>query len=106
MNTLLKRLVVCIAGEYESYRIFCFDSARPTELEPPPSEGWEFRAVDGHDIGLSDDPLIRDQAWYAGAGARGFACLEKGRIVGLCIYWFGERCRSQDFWPLNANEAT
>ena len=43
--------------------------------------------------------------WYAGDGAEAFACLVDGRIVGLCFFWFGERYRSRNYWPLDADEA-
>src|SRR5690606_29173819 len=45
-------------------------------------------------------------AFYFTDGAIGWACYDPSRrIVGLCVYWFGERYKQRNFWPLKDDEA-
>jgi len=104
MTRHLKKLLLCMTGGYEVYRIFAHGVPTRAAAEAPADAG-EIRLVDHADLERSGDPLMRAQAWYAGDEACVFAYFERDRIVGVCAYWFGARYRSRDFWPLGAAEA-
>jgi RimJ/RimL family protein N-acetyltransferase len=61
--------------------------------------------VEASAITGSPDPVIREQAGYSGPGSYAFACFAENRIVGICFYWFGDRYRTRNFWPLVEGEA-
>jgi ribosomal protein S18 acetylase RimI-like enzyme len=48
---------------------------------------------------------IREQAWYCGDDAASFGWLVDGEIAGLCVYWWGDRYRTRNFWPLAPRQA-
>jgi RimJ/RimL family protein N-acetyltransferase len=56
-------------------------------------------------VKCSQDETIAEQAWYGGSGAHAFACLSESHIVGLCYFWFAERYRNRNYWPLAEGEA-
>lgn len=75
----------------------------PTQIAAPVP--YRVAEVDEAAIKLSPDALIREQAGYAGPGSYAYGCFDGERIVGLCFYWFGERYRKRNFWPLADREA-
>ncbi len=103
MKSLLKRLAHAVLGDYSIYRIL----RRPAEaaLAPPPPPGFSVALVQRDEVEACADPLLREQAFYAGEGARAYACRDGERIVGLCFYWYGERYRKRGFWPLQEGQA-
>lgn len=103
MKTLLKKIGHCLLGDYAAYFIYA-RSAEPL-FSQEASGNHRVALVDATVIDASADPLMREQAFYAGAGAHAYACFEDGRIVGLCFYWFGERYLKRNFWPLAQDEA-
>lgn len=64
-----------------------------------------IRRVCQSEVETSSESLIRDQAFYLGQGALAYANYLDDRIVGLCIYWYGERYRMRNFWSLRDREA-
>lgn len=104
VKALLKKILRSVLGEYSAYYVY----ATPGEAAVPPRpETNRFRVepVDVPAIKSSTDPLIREQAGYAGPGSHAYACFDGDRIVGLCFYWFGDRYRARNYWPLGASEA-
>lgn len=106
MNHVLKRLARALFGDYAAYHILTrargaasIPAARlPDDLACGPVQLTQLESC--------VDPAIRDQAFYFGDGARAWACMDRGgRIMGLCIYWYGDRYRERNFWPLRADEA-
>jgi len=70
-----------------------------------PRKGYELCLMTREDIMSSDDALISEQAWYGGDDTCIFACIVDGRIVALCVYWYGDRYLTRNFWPLKEKEA-
>ncbi|WP_028103263.1 GNAT family N-acetyltransferase [Pseudoduganella violaceinigra] len=105
MKELLKRLAHVVLGEYAIYRILQRRTAAGPAPIPPQAAGFDIGPVQRAEIEACSDPLMREQAFYAGDGACAYACREGGRIVGLCFYWYGERYRPRGFWPLREGQA-
>jgi len=109
---LLKRLLRLTAGPYSIYRIFespqpdgaPSPGASPADLATPPEECLSISESDGDDLANSESELFRSQAWYGGNEALVFVCRAGPRIVGACIYWYGLRYQTRNFWPLKAGE--
>lgn len=103
MTLWLKNLVRQLLGEYEIYQVFAID--RSTFVSPKAHHHFHCTLARVDVIDSSNDELVRQQAWYAGSGANAYVCIEGSRVVGLCIYWHGDRYRTRNFWPLQPNEA-
>lgn len=101
MKNLLKALARGLLGEYAAYHVL----SRDREGAPAPVSAYRVVAVDRAAIEASSDPLIQEQAGYAGEGAFAYACMHGEQIVGLCFYWHGERYLKRNFWPLKEGEA-
>ena len=105
MKDLLKKLLRLLFGEYAIYRIY----TRSTEGAPPArsskSAGFTVKEVGTAELMASPDELIREQGFYLGSESIAFACYESDRIVGVCFYWFGDRYRTRNFWPLASRQA-
>lgn len=102
----LKKLARTLLGEYGLYFIY----QGPGQAEKPPSDlknssAFTINPVEETAIEASDDPLIREQLPYLGEGTRAFGCFLGERLVGVCVYWYGERYLQRNFWPLDAGEA-
>jgi RimJ/RimL family protein N-acetyltransferase len=71
------------------------------------STEWDPRivVVEQQDVRRAKCPVMRKQEWYGGYGTQLYALIEDSEIVGLCCYWFGDRYRTRDFWPLKDGEA-
>lgn len=105
MKALLKRLAHAVLGDYSIYRVLQHHAGQAAAPLPPQAAGFRIGLVQRAEIEASADQLLRQQAFYAGEGARAYACYDGGRIVGLCCYWHGERYRPRGFWPLQAGQA-
>lgn len=105
LKSALKRLAVALLGNYSAYYIYAStktgDAAMRVERHGP----FVVRPVDRNEIAQAEDPIIRQQANYAGPGAYSFGCFLGDRLVGLCFYWYGPRYSLRDFWPLGEHEA-
>lgn len=102
MKELLKSLAHAILGDYSAYHILRREKIAGAAA---PASPYRVVPVERETIAACADPLMREQAGYAGDGALAYACLHDGEIVGLCFYWYGERYLSRNFWPLKSAEA-
>jgi RimJ/RimL family protein N-acetyltransferase len=101
MKAVLKALARALLGEYAAYHVL----SRDKQQAPAPLSGYVVAPVDRAAIEASADPLMREQAGYAGDGAFAYACMHGEQIVGLCFYWHGARYLKRNFWPLKEREA-
>lgn len=105
VKELAKKIGRLILGEYSAYYVY---SSQEKSDAPPGlalSSSRRIRPVDKNAVETSGEALIRDQAFYLGSEALAYASYLDDRIVGLCIYWYGERYRKRNFWPLQSSEA-
>ncbi|EDZ65500.1 acetyltransferase, GNAT family [Nitrosococcus oceani AFC27] len=102
---LSKKLARLVLGDYSAYYVYASpvdsENSAPTASRPK----FSVRATDQQMLELSSEPLIREQMHYLGEEAYAYACYLDNRIAGVCIYWYGERYRKRDFWPLRNDEA-
>lgn len=105
MKALLKRLAHAMLGDYSIYRVLQRSASAGPAPMPPQAAAFTVGLVQRVDIEACHDPVMREQAFYAGEGARAYACRNDGQIVGLCFYWYGERYRPRGFWPLQDRQA-
>lgn len=68
-------------------------------------DGLHFEEVTAEELSKSSNTLIKDQAWYGGEQAAGYACKKGTEIVAICWYWYGARYQLRNFWPLKPKEA-
>jgi RimJ/RimL family protein N-acetyltransferase len=98
-----KKLAHAVFGEYAAYYIYATEDSS-CQL-PAGLTDFRVESVCRLKLESSDNPLIREQAWYAGDGSYAYAGFCEGRVAAVCFYWFGERYRERNFWPLQDNEA-
>jgi GNAT superfamily N-acetyltransferase len=103
MKRLIKSLARAVLGDYAIYHIY----SAPRALHVLSNERREFSCapLERAQAEASDEPLLRQQAGFFGVGAHAYGCWYQGRLVGLCVYWFGDRYRTRNFWPLEDGEA-
>jgi ribosomal protein S18 acetylase RimI-like enzyme len=102
---LAKKLARLFFGDYAAYRIYASPASTAASSLASPCPAFRVASVDRLALQASLDPLMREQSGYAGSGAQAYACFDGERIVGACFYWFGERYRQRNFWPLAQDEA-
>lgn len=105
VKALLKKLLRSLLGEYSAYYIYATLAEATAPVRPETNRPFRVGTVDASAITSSPDPLIREQAGYGGPGSHAYACFEADRIVGICFYWFGDRYRTRNYWPLVEGEA-
>lgn len=105
MKELAKKLARILLGDYSIYYIYSQSLKDLPSLSPIKAQVFKFGPVDQEAVKSSADPLIQEQAGYHGTGCHAYACFDGERIAGICFYWFGERYRQRNFWPLNDGEA-
>jgi GNAT superfamily N-acetyltransferase len=103
MMASLKSFAQWVVGDYDVFRIYATDHAVPANGSP--TSTLHFEEVSATSIAANTNDLVRAQRSYAGAESMSFACLVEGRIVGLCFYWYGERYRNRNYWPLTGGQA-
>lgn len=105
MFDFLKKLALVLLGDYALYFIYRLNA----ESVEPGTDGFlaslEFREIDEAAARASVDPLVQSQIQYFGSEALAFARLDHEQVVGICIYWFGDRYRTRNFWPLADGDA-
>lgn len=102
MRRLLRAVASPILGPIEPYHVLRLDGvSRSIKSSDTPS----VRRVTVQDIESSRIEEMRDQAWYCGAESASFAWTEDSEIVALCFYWWGDRYRKRNFWPLATGQA-
>ncbi|MGB4497254.1 MAG: GNAT family N-acetyltransferase [Methylococcaceae bacterium] len=104
MKKFLKKLFRMLCGDYSIYYIY---SRSDQDMLPyiQSKTGFSVKPVDVSAIESSPDSLIREQIGYMGLNSNSYACYYGERIVGVCIYWFGDRYLKRNFWPLVDKEA-
>jgi RimJ/RimL family protein N-acetyltransferase len=106
MRRLLKWLARKALGEYAIYHIVTQSEKSSSVPQTALPDGCSWDAVQPGQIERSEDASIRDRAFYLGEDAYAWRCTDRsGRVVGLCVYWCGERYGHRNFWPLEAHEA-
>lgn len=105
LKKFAKMLARILLSDYAIYHIYSQAVWQEVALQSKVPAGFRCIGIDRQSIDASADPLIRDQAGYAGTGASAYACFDGERIVGICFYWFGERYLQRNFWPLKDGEA-
>jgi GNAT superfamily N-acetyltransferase len=91
--------------DYEIYWIFEWQCAAAPMHTPGAENRYAMTEVDEAAIRALPCALLREQAWYAGDGARAFLATLDGTPAGLCFYWYGARYRTRNFWPLQPGQA-
>lgn len=101
----IKKIARFVFGDYAIYHIYARDKKCVGAVQGD-QDGFCFALLEKAEIESSDEKWIRDQREYHGDDSHTYACLQQGRVVGLCCFWFGERYRRQrNFWPLTDGEA-
>ena len=106
-----RKIVRFLLGEYSAYFIYAASGDQPSiptaaaAAAAAAARGLTVSLIDAPAIQSATDSVIREQAHYTGEGACAFACFEGDRIVSVCFYWFGERYRKRNYWPLSEDEA-
>lgn len=103
----LPRGLALLLGDYELFRIYRCDPAGLPEpdLSSFSAQGYEFREVSAAEIASAADDAIRSRLGYCGENAMVFAVYLRGEAVCVQWFWFGERYRQRNFWPLEAGQA-
>jgi ribosomal protein S18 acetylase RimI-like enzyme len=96
----IKLLLKPLVGEYSAYLVY-----RSPDQDEPVLAQFTVRALQASDLDSSTDEVVRRQTSYLGPQSLGFVCMEGEQALGLCFYWFGERYRKRNFWPLQEDEA-
>lgn len=95
-------MLKAIFGQYEAYWIYQCAGV----LESGRHESLVFAPIlDPVVFSQCDDDSLIALAGYGGSEARGFGAFENGRLVAGCWFWFGERYKSRNFWPLSEGDA-
>ena len=97
---LLKAGAHLLLGEYAAYYIY----RSPARVQDAPATNC-VRLLERSALESSDDDLIRAQLPYLGNEALAYGRFADERVAGICIYWYGDRYRTRNFWPLDAGEA-
>lgn len=105
MKTHVKKLARWLLGEYSPYYIYAHALTPTAHSSHDSGAVIHVRPIDEAALSASADALIRAQTGYAGEGSHAYAAYDDERIVGVCFYWFGERYRTRNFWPLAVGEA-
>lgn len=104
MKDVIKWFLKRLFGDYALYYIYSLQASEPRSLVPNPS-GLDFVVLDQSAIQASGDTLISDQGWHHGDECHAYGYVDGVRIVALCFFWFGNRYRKRNFWPLSDQEA-
>ena len=102
IKELARNVARTVLGPYGAYYVY---TSPHGSRGGTPQTGHDVRVVGEDDVRSCTDALIREQLVYLGAETHAYACYREGRIAGICIYWFGERYRKRNFWPLADGEA-
>jgi len=94
-----------VFGDYSIYFIYACDDPGPEGPTDLAASAMRCQIVDEGQIASSTDAVIAGQVEYCGPDSHAFACFAADRVVAACFYWFGERYRRRNFWPLKENEA-
>ncbi len=100
---LLRTVAHWLFGRYRLYRIYSLSLDDFAQVKPSP---WVMGPIHNvEEVARSNDGGLRGTAADAGKGALGFGAWVEGELASVCWYWFGERYRTRNFWPLKEGEA-
>lgn len=105
MKSLAKKLARAVLGDYSIYDVYARSPSANAQAGFAASNDVVVRPVDEPALRAQNDPSLREQSGYAGAGSLAYAAYVGDRMLGVCFYWFGDRYRTRNFWPLQADEA-
>lgn len=103
VKTLCKTIAVKLVGEYSPYFIYRLSGAQPSAILSEQS-GLKVCQINDEQLAAADT-VLQDQAGYLGSESHTFGCFLDGKLVGVCVYWFGKRYEGRGFWPLKPGEA-
>lgn len=101
---MIKRFARAIFGDYAIYYVYGISQDVPF-TSAPRGRDCSFSALGRDELATSSELLIREQAGYLGPEATAYGCAQEGDIVATCHYWYGDRYRTRNFWPLAEDEA-
>ena len=101
--SFLKQLVQRLF-KYSIYIVFKQDK-KLAQAETPSNGLYRYTEIRKQDLATSLDQKVSDQSWYGGTGSFVYAYKKDRRVVAFCVYWFGERYKKRNFWPLAEAEA-
>jgi len=104
MRPLAKKLAKLIFGDYAVYYIYACKAGQEERFASI-ATGLRFAPVEKPQVEASKESFIADQAPYHGSEAHAYGCFRGRDVVGLCYFWYGERYRARNFWPLADDEA-
>jgi RimJ/RimL family protein N-acetyltransferase len=104
VKAVAKRLAEWFAGPYGIYVVLRSPDAGATGGVPA-LEAARVGPVDADGLRAAPAETMQSQAWYCGPGSMAFAYRDGTEILGVCVFWFGERYATRNFWPLREGEA-
>lgn len=105
MKPLAKKLAHILLGEYSAYYVYAQSAKGALQAATQITSNFSVQKVDASIIYAHTNPIINEQADYAGIESHAYACFDEDRIVGVCFYWFASRYLKRNFWPLAPGEA-
>ncbi len=102
IRELVKKMANVVVGDYAIFDVYAWEAARDIDF---PLGNVTIRSVTKEELAECSDPVLRQRACYGGDGAEGYGAFLDGKLVGVCWFWYGERYKTRDFWPLGAFEA-
>ncbi len=104
---LSKLLLRWLFGDYQIYRIYKYnlDNIVKQDVSYLTTQGYRFTEVNSAEVAAASDQGIQSRAIYGGKDALGFAIFFGDQIVCIQWYWYSERYKTRNFWPLLPGQA-
>lgn len=87
---------------YDIYRIYEFDTLSSNK---PVEHSANIQVIDKAALTHSANPDIASQDWYGGNDTMIYAYKDGDDIAAIVVYWFADRYRTRNFWPLQEGQA-
>lgn len=104
MKRLFKSFARFLLGDYAPYYIYHWN-CNEGPISSGGQESFDVRLLDGESVKSIADSRIQEQLGYCGSESLSFGCFHDNQLAGICFYWYGERYRKRNFWPLKGREA-
>lgn len=102
MKELLKSLLHKLLAEYSIYWIYrCDKQDLPADSDSLPP----IHALSAKESETLPPGAMQDQAGFLGTEAKAYTFRENNRVTAICIFWYGQRYATRNFWPLKPGEA-